>query len=243
VLRRTAAGLALLALLPLAGCGTGGTVEASSGADGRALFVEKCGTCHTLADAGTRGIIGPNLDDAFAVPIEEGFDESTVVEVVLGQMRFPVEPMPEPEVLFPPGEYTDAEREQAMEAVAAYVASVAGRPSAGGGAAAGGGATTAGTTTGGTTTGKTTTAQTTTGAAAGAAEAKSVFTANCAACHTFSAAGSSGTIGPNLDQSAANLARIEQQIRRGGGGMPPFEGTLSDAQIKALAKWVADNRK
>jgi mono/diheme cytochrome c family protein len=129
------------------------------------------------------------------------------------------------------------------------VASVAGRsPSpSGGGAAAGGGATTAGTTTGGTTTGRgqTTTGGTTTsgGAAAGDAQAKSLFTANCAACHTFAAAGSSGTVGPDLDQSTKNLAAIEQQIRRGGGGMPPFAGTLTDAQIKALAKWIADNRK
>ena len=60
---------------------------------------------------------------------------------------------------------------------------------------------------------------------------------------TLSAAGSSGTVGPNLDQSTKDLAAIEQQITNGGGGMPPFKGTLTDAQIKALAKWVADNRK
>jgi mono/diheme cytochrome c family protein len=248
VRRRAAVGLAAFALLPLGGCGTGGTVEASSAADGRQLFIEKCGGCHTLADAGTRGVIGPNFDDAFAVPIEEGFDESTIREVVIGQMRFPVEPMPEPDSprMFPSSEYTDAEREEAMAAIAAYVASVAGRPPTGGGAAAGGGGTTGGTTTGGTTGGgQTTTGGTTTsgGAAAGDAEAKALFTANCAACHTLSAAGSSGTVGPNLDQSTKNLAAIEQQIRRGGGGMPPFQGTLTDAQIKALAKWVADNRK
>jgi cytochrome c551 len=249
VRRRAAVGLAVFALLPLGGCGTGGTVEASSSGNGQALFVEKCGGCHTLADAGTRGVIGPNLDDAFAVPIEEGFDESTVLEVVLGQMRFPVEPMPQPDSpqMFPSSEYTDDEREAAMAAIAAYVASVAGRPPSGGAAAAGGGATTVGTTTGTTTTGggQTTTGGTTTsgGAAAGDAQSKSLFTANCAGCHTFAAAGSSGTVGPDLDQSTKNLAAIEQQIRRGGGGMPPFAGTLTDAQIKALAKWIADNRK
>jgi mono/diheme cytochrome c family protein len=248
VRRRAAVGLGALALLALAGCGTGGTVEASSSGNGRELFIEKCGGCHTLADAGTRGVIGPNLDDAFAVPIEEGFDQSTILEVVIGQMRFPVPPMPEPDSpqMFPPSEYTDEEREQAMDAIASYVASVAGRPPSGGGVAAGGGATTGGrrTTTGGTTTGGgQTTTQTTTGAAAGAAEAKALFTANCAACHTLSAAGSSGTVGPNLDQSTMDLAAIEQQITNGGGGMPPFKGTLTDAQIKALAKWVADNRK
>ena len=247
--RRAAVGLGALALFALAGCGTGGTVEASSSGNGRQLFIEKCGGCHTLADAGTRGIIGPNLDDAFAVPIEEGFDQSTILEVVIGQMRFPVAPMPEPDSpqMFPPSEYTDEGREQAMDAIASYVASVAGRPASGGGAAAGGGATTGGgqATTGATTTGggQTTTGKTTTGDAAGGAEAKALFTANCAACHTFAAAGSSGTVGPNLDQSTVNLAAIEQQITNGGGGMPPFKGTLTDAQIKALAKWLADNRK
>ena len=246
--RRAAVGLGALALLALAGCGTGGTVEASSSGNGRQLFAEKCGGCHTLADAGTRGVVGPNLDDAFAVPIEEGFDQSTILEVVLGQMRFPVDPMPQPETLFPPGEYTDEERDQAMQAIASYVASAAGRPPSGGGAAAGGGATTGGgqTTTGGATTGgQTTTAGKTTtgGAAAGGAEAKSLFTANCSPCHTLSAAGSSGTVGPNLDQSTKNLAAIVQQITNGGGGMPPFKGTLTDAQIKALAAWVAANRK
>ena len=208
--RRAAVGLGALALLALAGCGTGGTVEASSSGNGRQLFIEKCGGCHTLADAGTRGIIGPNLDHAFAVPIEEGFDQSTILEVVIGQMRFPVAPMPEPDSprMFPPG---------------------------------GGQTITGGTTTGGQTTtgGKTTTG----GAAAGGAEAKALFTANCSPCHTLSAAGSSGTVGPNLDQSTKDLAAIEQQITNGGGGMPPFKGTLTDAQIKALAKWVADNRK
>jgi mono/diheme cytochrome c family protein len=249
VQRRVAVGLAVFALLPLGGCGTGGTVEASSSGNGQQLFSDKCASCHTLADAGARGTIGPNLDDAFAVPIEEGFDESTILEVVLGQMRFPVEPMPQPDSpdMFPSSEYTDDEREAAMAAIAAYVASVAGRPPSGGGAAAGGGATTGDTTTGGTTTGggQTTTGGTTTsgGAAAGDAQAKSLFTANCAACHTFAAAGSSGTVGPDLDQSTKNLAAIEQQIRRGGGGMPPFAGTLTDAQIKALAKWIAGNRK
>ncbi|MCW2926361.1 MAG: hypothetical protein JWM86_329 [Thermoleophilia bacterium] len=33
-------------------------------ADGKALFTETCGSCHTLADAGTDGAVGPNLDSA-----------------------------------------------------------------------------------------------------------------------------------------------------------------------------------
>jgi cbb3-type cytochrome c oxidase subunit III len=217
--RRAAVGLALFALLPLGGCGTGGLAEGASTGNGQQLFREKCASCHTLADAGARGVIGPNLDHAFAVPIEEGFDESSIREVVLGQMRYPVAPMPPPEELFPPGEYTEEEREEAMNSIAAYVASVAGREptSAAGGGAAGGGA-------------------------AGASDPKALFNANCASCHTLAAAGSSGTIGPSLDESTLAEKAIAQQILKGGGGMPAFEGTLSNAQIQALAKYVAENR-
>ena len=117
---------ALLALV-LAGCGTGGMADEEAAGDGQGLFQEKCGSCHELAAAGTRGTIGPSLDAAFAAPREEGFDESSIREVVLGQMRFPIAPMPEPDSphMFPSSEWTDAEREDAMSAIATYVASVA----------------------------------------------------------------------------------------------------------------------
>jgi mono/diheme cytochrome c family protein len=214
VLRRPA----LLAVLALAGCGTGGMAdESASSGNGQELFQQKCGACHTLADAGTRGTIGPSLDDAFAVPIAEGFDESSIREVVLGQMRYPIPPMPEPDAkeMFPSGEYTDEEREAAMEAIAVYVASVAARPRS---SAAGG------------------------GAGGDASDPKSIFVSSCGSCHTFSDAGTAGTIGPNLDASSAAIAAIEEQIRKGGNGMPPFEGTLTDEQIAALAKYLAENR-
>jgi mono/diheme cytochrome c family protein len=209
--------VALLAVVVLAGCGTGGMAdESASSGNGQELFRAKCGGCHTLADAGTRGTIGPSLDDAFAVPIEEGFDESSIREVVLGQMRFPVPPMPEPDAkeMFPSSEYTDEEREAAMNAIAFYVASVASRPREG--AAAGGGGN--------------------------ADDPKSIFTANCGSCHTFEDAESAGTIGPNLNESSADVAAMEEQIRKGGNGMPPFEGQLTDEQITALAEYLAANR-
>ena len=41
---------------------------------GKALFVQKCGACHTLANAKTLGAVGPNLDDAFASDKEQGFN-------------------------------------------------------------------------------------------------------------------------------------------------------------------------
>ena len=42
-------------------------------ARGKALFVQTCGACHTLADAGTTGTVGPNLDDAFLPDKQQGF--------------------------------------------------------------------------------------------------------------------------------------------------------------------------
>jgi cytochrome c553 len=82
------------------------------------------------------------------------------------------------------------------------------------------------------------------GAEGDATAGKEVFaSAGCGSCHTLQEAGTSGTVGPDLDQSSIDQAGAVQQITNGGGGMPPFKGTLTDAQIKALAKWVADNRK
>jgi len=209
---------ALLLVLLLAGCGTGGLGDAeSSGSNGEELFKEKCAGCHELQAAGARGTIGPSLDAAFAAPRKEGFDESTIREVVLGQMRFPVPPMPEPDELFPSDEYTEEEREAAMEALASYVASVAANEQAIAQAGEQGGD-------------------------ASADDPKALFTSNCAGCHTFTAAGASGTIGPNLDQSSLTVDRIAQQIRSGGGGMPPFEGQLTDEQIQALSEFLFENR-
>jgi cytochrome c oxidase subunit 2 len=72
----------------------------------------------------------------------------------------------------------------------------------------------------------------------GEIDAKGIFTANCAACHTLSKAGTSGQVGPNLDELSLGPERVEQQIRNGGGGMPPFEGQLTDEQINALVQYL-----
>jgi mono/diheme cytochrome c family protein len=75
-----------------------------------------------------------------------------------------------------------------------------------------------------------------------AAAGKSVFvTASCGACHTMSAAGSHGTVGPNLDDLKPDLAKIESQVINGGGGMPPFKGTLTDQQIADVSQYVYDS--
>ena len=45
------------------GSGGGGGGGASASAEGKQIFTQSCGTCHTLSDAGTQGNVGPVLDD------------------------------------------------------------------------------------------------------------------------------------------------------------------------------------
>jgi cbb3-type cytochrome c oxidase subunit III len=193
--RRCAAVLALATALLAGGCGTGGLASGGDESQGKTLFLSKCAGCHTLAAAGSHGVQGPNLDDAFAYSRKQGFKEVTIEQVVRDQIELAVPPMPQNLV-----KGADA------DAVAAYVAAVAGKPVAGGKTATSG---------------------------------KDIFTANCGSCHTLKAAGTSGTIGPNLDQLKPAEARVQRQVINGGGAMPAFKGTLTAAQISAVAKYVA----
>jgi len=74
----------------LSGCGTGGYTSSGSQGSGKKLFIQACGGCHTLADAGTSGSIGPNLDDAFAQAREAGMTSDTFTQVVATQIKFPI---------------------------------------------------------------------------------------------------------------------------------------------------------
>ena len=112
---------ALAAALLAGGCGTGGLSKAGDTDQGKKLFLDKCGGCHTLSAAGTHGNQGPNLDDAFAYARQQGFKPVTIEQVVRDQIELAVPPMPQNLV-----KGSDA------DAVAAYVALVAGNPSAAG---------------------------------------------------------------------------------------------------------------
>jgi mono/diheme cytochrome c family protein len=85
-------------------------------------------------------------------------------------------------------------------------------------------------------------AEETGGAAASlSAEGKTVFTANCGSCHTLQAAGTTGTVGPDLDELEPDLATVEHQVVNGGGPMPAFgkEGILNPKEVKAVATYVS----
>lgn len=66
-------------------------------------------------------------------------------------------------------------------------------------------------------------------------------TAGCANCHTLATAEANGRVGPNLDQIKPSEPIVERQVTSGGGGMPAFKGTLTAAQIKAVADYVSSN--
>lgn len=132
---------------------------------------------------------------------------------------------------------------QALPVVLA-VAALAG---CGGGSSSGGSGTTDSSTAPATAT-QTTPAQTqaaatkTTPARPAGADGGKVFaSAGCSGCHTLKAAGATGNVGPNLDDLKPSLDAVKTQVTNGGGGMPSFSGSLSSAEIDAVAAYVSSN--
>jgi mono/diheme cytochrome c family protein len=82
-------------------------------------------------------------------------------------------------------------------------------------------------------------AATTAASAVTAAAGKKVFLATCSTCHTLADAGSTGTVGPNLDDLEPDMALVVRQVTNGGGGMPAFGSQLSRSQIESVAKYVS----
>jgi mono/diheme cytochrome c family protein len=212
--------VALIAVVAATGCGTTGLQEGGTTSRGKQLFVDGCGSCHVLADAGTKGVIGPNLDDGFAQARADGLGENTIQSVVRGQIAYPVE---EP-VSGSPGMPGDIYEGQDADDVAAYVASVAGLPVVGGGGeAAGGGTTTGGGEDGG----------------GGQEDGEAVFAqSGCGSCHALEAAGASGSVGPSLDETKPSRDLVVDRVTNGQGAMPAFKDSLTEAQIAAVADYV-----
>ena len=61
----------------------------------------------------------------------------------------------------------------------------------------------------------------------------------CGSCHTLADAGTSGTVGPNLDDAKPSFDKAVEQVTNGGGVMPPFKDTLSEQQIQDVAAYVS----
>jgi plastocyanin len=71
---------------------TGCAVKGADNANlivGKQAFVAKCGSCHTLARAETKGIVGPNLDKILSADVAEGLQRNAVRTVVEGQVQNP----------------------------------------------------------------------------------------------------------------------------------------------------------
>ncbi len=197
---------ALAAALVLGGCGAQDDDTEVSAADvvgGKALFTQNCGGCHTLADAGTQGQVGPNLDWGIGYPKQQGFAEDTLYEVVLQQIALPNKNGGMPANLVTGQDASD---------VAAYVAKVANPDAVPAGAGG-----------------------------AGQTDGKAIFAANCGSCHTLAAAGTSGNVGPNLDDAKPPKELVVDRVTNGKGVMPSFKGTLTDEQIEAVATFVSEN--
>ena len=172
------AAIAATALVVVAGCDL--QPDASDEENGRQLFVEKCGTCHTLSEAATTATIGPDLDASFANARSVGMTDNTIEGVVKAQIANPRATDPDSPTYMPPELVSGRDADD----VAAYVGQVAGVPGIEPPTAPGG-------------------------------PGGQVFASNgCGSCHTFEAAGSSGTVGPNLDDVLAGQSpgQVEQSI-------------------------------
>lgn len=246
-MRASAAAALAVVALAASGCGSGvGTAVSGKGdaAHGKQLFVANCASCHTLAEAKASGKIGPNLDEAFRPSEKQGFKESTVRQVVADQIRFP-------------GNYGNSGptmpknlvKGSDVEDVAAYVAAVAGPRKGVSISAPAPQTTTQGTPPSGG------------GGGANLAAGKSAFDSNgCGSCHTLAAAGSHGTVGPDLDKlkqyaAAANMpleafiresiVKPDDYVEKGyaKGIMPTSFASLPKSTLDALVALLAASAK
>jgi plastocyanin len=118
LVRGSALGLLAAAALATSGCAVKGADDANL-ISGKKMFVAKCGSCHTLARAETKGVVGPNLDEAFRASLQEGADRATVRGVVEKQIQ-----IPNPEGAMPKNLVSGS----ALKDIAAYVSTVVDKP-------------------------------------------------------------------------------------------------------------------
>ena len=206
---------------------------------GKKLFATNCGSCHTLAHANSTGTVGPNLDDAFRQDRIDGVKGTSIQGLVSYWIEYPNTQGAMPSMLV---------KGQDAQDVAAYVAHVAAIPGQDTGALAAAVAQKVNPT---------------------PAVGKTIFTGvgSCGSCHTLADAGTTGTVGPNLNTLKEACAAPASQQARGAtlekcietaitdpykylppgyksGIMPnTFSKTLSPSQIQALVAYLASVSK
>jgi mono/diheme cytochrome c family protein len=83
-----AASVGLVAVL--SACGTPAAKDRVDLVNGKRLFVQKCGACHILDRAGTRGTTGPDLDQAFVRAVQDGMGRDSIRGIVKDQVLYPL---------------------------------------------------------------------------------------------------------------------------------------------------------
>jgi len=111
-MRASTLGAMIAIAIAAGGCSVKGGDNANV-ISGKKIFVAKCGSCHTLARAETKGVVGPNLDEAFRASLDEGLKRDTIRGVVEKQIQ-----IPNPEGAMPKNLVSGA----ALKDIAAYVA-------------------------------------------------------------------------------------------------------------------------
>jgi mono/diheme cytochrome c family protein len=206
--------------LPIAGCGR----DEDDLSQGKALFVERCGSCHALGRAGTQGQTGPDLDQAFVTALRNGMDRDTVEGVVHRQILNPRRNSEMPARLVTGEDAND---------VAAYVAFAAGKTGEDRGALAHAGLA---------------------GATTGEQIFTAAGCASCHALSKAGASGNTGPSLNDLAAAAGKREpgkSAEQYVHEslvdpdaftvpgfGQGVMPSYEGRLDEKQLDALVQYL-----
>lgn len=215
-----AALVAAAVALPMVACGR----EESDLTNGKALFTQKCGSCHALDRAGTQGQTGPDLDAAFRAALSKGMDRETVAGVVHKQILHPRRNSAMPAGLVKGSDADD---------VAAYVGYATQRRGEDEGALAQAGLA---------------------GATTGEQIFTAAGCAGCHALGKAGASGNIGPSLDDLAQSGDIQGSPEEYLQRAlldpdadvaqgfqAGVMPSFEGKLTDKQVQTLVDYLLGN--
>jgi mono/diheme cytochrome c family protein len=208
------------AALPLAACGR----DENDLSNGKALFVQECGSCHILGRAGTQGRTGPDLDAAFRTALADGMNRETVQGIVHDQILNPRGNSAMPAKIFT-GENA--------EDVAAYVGFAAARTGEDEGALAQAGL--AGATTG---------EQIFTGAGCGSCHTLAKANANGTIGPNLDelAQADGEQEGSPEDYVRESMLDPDAVTAEGfqSGVMPAYEGRLTDEQLQALVEYLLE---